>query len=78
MKKEGRISIGWRTESNRGLPTKLGKDVNLIESWLMLADECDTHTRSPLIVPSVSIVLSATISLEYFLSNVHVFLNFES
>ena len=66
MKKEGRISIGWRTESNRGLPTKLGKDMNLIESWLMLADECDTHTRSPLIVPSVSIVLSATISLEFF------------
>ena len=39
MKKEGRISIGWRTESNRGLPTKLGKDMNLIESWLMLADD---------------------------------------
>ena len=40
MKKEGRISIGWRTELNRGLPTKLGKDtgMNLIESWLMLAE----------------------------------------
>ena len=38
--------------------------VNWIESWLMLVHIYDTHTRSTLFVPSVSIILSATISLK--------------
>ena len=74
MKKEYR----YDGEPNRIVrwSTKLGKDpkiaysmhirVNLCESWLMPVHKCDTHTRSPLFLPSVSIVLSATISLKIF------------
>ena len=84
------FEIFLSTKSIRALSTKLGKDpkiaysmhirVNLSESWLMLVHKWDTHTRSPLFVPNVSIVLSATISLKKFCRTFTYFwiLNLES